>query len=387
MQKLRLSRLSKVQKVIAASAAALVTVVVIMLSIIHFYPGVAANTADSVLRPVIGDQATVAIESFMFSISDFFKQALYLFGAKPSSDIFTNTASATPQAPPAPTVYSLNLQPIAFHPGAYARLPGEGRWSSIQLAEFNGNSDMAKTFVLPDPTRAYAVTSLVKINMHDMHLHAVAGSTQPGTPIGNPGPGVIPVTDQASGKLVAAFNGGFQYKDGKYGMIVGQKTYVPLQAGLGTLIVGSDNSVSITAYSGQPQDVKGASVVRQNGPIIMENGAVTDATIGGGMARWGLTVTNSMYTWRSGVGVTKNGNLLYAVGPSLSTNTLAKALQAGGAVNAIQLDINPYWVRFVMFQPKNGSYTYQSLLKDMQNGGKEYLNGYGKDFFYLTMAK
>jgi len=41
---------------------------------------------------------------------------------------------------------------------------------------------------------------------------------------------------QNSGKLIAAFNGGFQEKDGHYGMIVEIKTYLPLQKDLATLV-------------------------------------------------------------------------------------------------------------------------------------------------------
>jgi uncharacterized membrane protein len=55
-----------------------------------------------------------------------------------------------------------------------------------------------------------------------------------------------------------------------------------------------------------------------------------------------------------------------------------------GAANAIQLDINPFWVRFNIFEPKeNGGYTSTTLTKDLKNGSKDYLNGYGKDFFYV----
>ncbi len=168
-------------------------------------------------------------------------------------------------------------------------------------------------------------------------------------------------------------------------MTIGAKVYVPLQVGLATVIMHSDGTAAIETYTGNQQDLKNAVAVRQNGPPIVADGKVLASTFDGGMSRWGLTVTNSMYTWRSGLGITKNGNLIYAVGPSLNVNTLAAALQAAGSVTAMQLDINPFWVRFVLYQPNgSGSYTYQSLVKAMQNGGSYYLKGYTKDFFYLT---
>ncbi len=385
---------SRTRRVITISIVGLFSILIISLAVVSFSPGLAANMADSVLRPTIGSTATVELESFFFSISDFFKQVSYKFGAKPNADIFTRSATivatksilTTSKTSNIANVHVMDLSPIDFHPGSFAKLPGEGQWSVLQLSEFGVNQDMARTFVTPDPKRSYAITSVVKMNMQNLRLYAVAGTEQPGGPIGNGGTGLIPYADQAGGKLVAAFNGGFQYKDGQFGMIVGQKTYVPLKLGMGTLIVRQNGTVAIETYQGNLADVAGAVAVRQNGPSIVENGQVTDATAGGGMARWGLTVTNSMYTWRSGLGVTKDGDLLYAVGPSLNVDTLAAALQAAGAVNAIQLDINPYWVRFVTYQPSGANnYTHQSLLKDMHDGGYSYLHGYNKDFFYLKL--
>ncbi len=386
--------IGRVRRAIKISALSVLVFLTISLAVVSFSPGVAANMADSVLRPTIGSTATVALESFFFSVSDFFKQVSYKFGAKPNANIFTKSTSSLLAKPVVTTskttkiadVHVMDLSPIDFHPGAFAKLPGEGQWSILQLSQFGANQNMARTFVTPDPKRSYAITSVVKMNMQNLRLHAIAGTEQPGGPIGNGGTGIIPFADQAGGKLVAAFNGGFQYKDGQFGMMVGQKTYVPLRLGLGTLIVRQNGTVAIETYQGNHADYAGAVAVRQNGPPIVENGQVTDATAAGGMARWGLTVTNSMYTWRSGIGVTKDGDLLYAVGPSLNVNTLAAALQAAGAINAIQLDINPYWVRFVTYEPNGtNSYTHQSLLKDMHDGGNNFLHGYNKDFFYLML--
>lgn len=386
-----LKKKKRLKKIIIGSSIGLAAFLLLSFSILTLAPGAAANFADYVLRPTIGSPRTVAIESFFFSVSDFAKQVSTFFGAKQNSDIFnsTNTQPTTKKPvalqPAAPVRYLLNTNPISYHPATYATLPGEGIWSPVQLAQFGTNDIMEKTFVLPDANRPYAITSLIKINMHYANLKVIAGTQQPGGPIGNPGTGLIPRTDQSSGKLFAAFNGGFQYKDGEFGMTIGSKVYVPLKAGLATVIMRNDGTATLETYNGNQQDLNNAIAVRQNGPAIVENSKVLADTFNGGMSRWGLTVTNSMYTWRSGLGITKNGNLIYAVGPSLNVNTLAAALQAAGSVTAMQLDINPFWVRFVLYQPNgSGSYTYQSLVKAMQNGGSHYLNGYEKDFFYLT---
>jgi hypothetical protein len=219
-------------------------------------------------------------------------------------------------------------------------------------------------------------------------LHTVAGTVHPGAILGHPGPGIIPADAKTGGNLIAGFNGGFQYKDGHYGMVVGATTYVPLQPGLGTLTIHQDGSLDISRYDPHKSNQKPVEAIRQNGPLILDKGTVTSDAVSGGYAVWGRTTTNSMFTWRSGVGLTPNGNLIYAVGPSLTAVTLADALKAGGATEAIQLDINAFWVRFVTFQPTTPSnYSYESILSTLANGGASYLHGYTKDFFYVTLGK
>ena len=221
------------------------------------------------------------------------------------------------------------------------------------------------------------------MNMNNLLLSAVAGIAEPGGRE-NPGTGKIPESIQKENMLIAAFNGGFQKKDGHYGMIVENKIYLPLQKNLATLVIYTNAKPKIIDYTGQDLG-KNVIVIRQNGPMLLENGQDVTSSNEWNMETWGLTTTNSMYTWRSGLGIGKDGNLIYAAGPSLVPQTLALALKAAGAINAMQLDINPVWVRFIIFNSQgDGMYKYYSLTKDMTNGGYQDLTGYQKDFFYLV---
>lgn len=372
----------------------LVPVVVTILMIgclvgaIEITPSLAAKFADNVLRPLIGNKATVTFESGMLNLSDHLKRVFYGSVARPSAKIFNPepvaAATTTPaQATPDPRV--LNLAPLHAFQSTYPKLTGEGEWTGVALPQFNGQTWMARTFVRPDPERSYAIVAVVAMDMHHLKLHAVAGTIYPGAALGHPGPGIIPATTQQSRGLVAAFNGGFQYIDGHYGMSVGPTTYVPMVKGLGTLTLYQAGLPHLSSYSGPSADTASIEAMRQNGPLIVDNGGVTPNAINGGYALWGRTTTNSMYTWRSGVGITANGNLLYAVGPSLTAKTLGQALRDAGAVEAMQLDINAYWVRFVTFRPATpNGYQYESILNTLANGGYDYLHGYSKDFFYVT---
>lgn len=340
-----------------------------------------ANAADYVARPIIGSHNTVILESLFFGVSDTTRQAVSQF-VPPSKHVFasdnTKSVNQASNLPPVPSLMKLSSIPLLTSIQSFSN---EGVWSPILFNRFHNRILMAKTIVSPDPQRNYAYAVLVKIAMSKLGIRAVAGGVQPGGPIGNPGTGIIPWGVTSRNQLIAAFNGGFQYKDGAYGMSIGKKIYVPLQKNLATLVIYKNGSVNILRYKGQ--ELFNTVATRQNGPMLIENGSIT-SYIESGKDTWGLTVTNSMYTWRSGIGVTKNGNLIYAVGQSLVPKTLAKALQAAGAVSAMQLDINPYWVRFVLFHLQSqGRYTYRPLLQKMTNGGYSYLHGYQKDFFYI----
>lgn len=334
--------------------------------IIKFDTAFAAEFADNVLRPVVGNTIVGILEKSYFNTTDKIQRILDKNGSAPE---FLGQGIAS-LATPIPISNSL------------PRVKGEGIWLNRPLKLFPGREVMAYTFVRPDHDRPYAYVTLVQTDMSVLKLGAVAGTKQPGGPVGNFGPGKIPSEIVAGENLIAAFDGGFQYRDGEFGMIVEDKTYLPLRKDVGTLIGYKNGIIKIVDYTGQDLG-KNIEFIRQNAPMLVENGQIF-AKNEYNKKLWGRTFNSDIYTWRSGVGITKDGNLIYAVGNNLSPESLATALQMGGAENAIQLDINPFWVRFNIFEPDGqGGYTTSTLLKGLKDGSKQYLNGYEKDFFFL----
>ena len=66
---------------------------------------------------------------------------------------------------------------------------------------------------------------------------------------------------------------------------------------------------------------------------------------------------------------------------------MGKALQAAGAVMAMQTDIDPEWVRAFLYQrDDSGAWQIIKLHPGMQGTGKEYLQHDDRDFFYITRA-
>ena len=69
-------------------------------------------------------------------------------------------------------------------------------------------------------------------------------------------------------------------------------------------------------------------------------------------ANWGATLGGGYYVWRSGLGITRDGRVIFVYGPALDVQDLADLLQRAGAVEAMQLDINPYWMSYEYYQAK-----------------------------------
>jgi hypothetical protein len=105
--------------------------------------------------------------------------------------------------------------------------------------------------------------------------------------------------------------------------------------------------------------------------------------------KWGATLGNNLYVWRSGVGTDASGALVYVGGPGLSVQSLAILLQRAGAVRAMELDINTTWVTADTFQ-QNGLNPADvhgvKLLPNMVRPEDHFLVPGERDFFALFAA-
>jgi hypothetical protein len=186
------------------------------------------------------------------------------------------------------------------------------------------------------------------------------------------------VPPQSRSGLLATFNSAFKLSDSGGGFALEGRTYAPLKPGLATLIGYSDGRVDVAAWSGGPQVANGVTFARQNLPLIV-NGGQPNPNLSDG-PEWGLTLGNAVRVWRSGIGVDASGNLIYAAAPDQTVGSLAQILIHAGAVRAMQLDINSYWVTFITYgQPNAGQ--PGSLLPGMTRGPARYLTADDRDFF------
>jgi len=374
--------------------AAAMAVLVLVASLLFSQGNGAAGAwfADT-FRTVFGPAVTAQIESWYLGITDLFHQTQYQLSGKQVSAPWTVTPAPIARPPEIPEGGTQKLTPVSMaisniSPLFSPSISGGGIWAPISMAPapYTTMPLAVKTFIQPDSTHPYAVVTLLQFDNRFIHLHMVAGTSEPGGPRGIAGPGLIPSIDKAGNVLLAAFNGGFKYSDGQYGMMVNGVIYVPPQTGAATIAVTKSGQIIMGAWGVDPRlkSTNGnLAEWRQNASPLISNGRINPLTQDG--SAWGAPVLNSSYTWRSGIGITAQGTLLYAGGDSLTAYTLAVALKAAGAVYAMQTDINPYWVRaFIYNRNSNGSLSISKLNPSMQGTGTEYLYGTERDFFYLT---
>jgi len=396
-----------------ASACAAVTVV----------PAAGAQAADW-LRGVIGDQAVAQLENIVYQVQDDVQQIAYSLGiGQPSSpwqgtpvaeaptDLplleptnssptlsplpgfgtaaaptatpgaagatqLAVTPSAATQTPAAPAVWSLPPLKVT------GKLPDEGRWLGY-LKNANGQVVAYRTFLQPDPQRPYVVVAIVAFNLSATRLHFVLGSLEPASDVAIPRPGTIPAQDLKAGKLVATFNGGFKVAHGHFGVMVDGTTVIPPRPGMATVAFYDDGHVTLGLWDANVMSSTHVVTWRQNGPLVVQDGQINPHTADTAPQDWGYTVPGKTAIWRSGLGISGDGQTLYYIaGPSLTLPTLAAAMQTAGMQQAIQLDINNFWVHFDAIQGTKLEAT--PLLDGMNNKVGRYLSAYPRDFFYVT---
>jgi hypothetical protein len=222
-----------------------------------------------------------------------------------------------------------------------------------------------------------------------------SGSSSPG---GGPYQFTAPIEPAQAATLVAAFNGGFLMKDARGGYYTEGKTIDPLVAGAASLVTYADGSVTVGAWGTDVSMAPNVTGVRQNLVPLVAGGQPTSLALSQDWAAWGNTCgVNSCSgpgienQWRSGVGVTANGALVYAAGPGLAPAQLAQVMVQAGVVRGMELDINPSWPVLATYAPTpptgpaapaNGS----SLQPSSAQGPGTFFNpAWARDFVTLSI--
>jgi hypothetical protein len=130
--------------------------------------------------------------------------------------------------------------------------------------------------------------------------------------------------------------------------------------------------------------------VRQNLDLLVNNGQPVPGLNANDTTQWGATLGNNIYVWRSAVGITADGALVYIGGPALNITSLANLLVDAGAVRGMELDINTDWVNLATYAPATATGAANAangtdLLPNMVGTPARYFASYwARDFFTMS---
>jgi hypothetical protein len=253
--------------------------------------------------------------------------------------------AGSPGTPPHPAPEMLRAFPGT---PTYA---GEGVWRSAGRI-VGGKPSVYETMLVPPGGTARAGIAWMDTNLLSARLYS--GSMSPG---GGPYKYTAPVARAAARSLVAAFNGGFLMKDAHGGYYTEGRMIRPLVRGAASLVIYANGSLTIGAWGSDVTMTPSVVAVRQNLYPLVVNGSPSALAATRDWLRWGGTCPCGKgqhgveHQWRSGLGITADGALVYVVGPKLGPLQVAELLVRAGAVRGMQLDINPTWPVFASFKP------------------------------------
>jgi hypothetical protein len=272
----------------------------------------------------------------------------------------TGTASHPPatKAAPAASVRTDPPGPTLPGPGALTAsggVPiGQGRWHPAGRRVRGRVAVYETTLVPPGGT---LVAGIAWMDTRLLAARLYSGSLSPG---GGPYRFTAPIRPAQATTLVAAFNGGFQMKDARGGYYTEGRTVDPLVRGAASLVIYSGGSVGLGAWGSDVTMTRDVVSVRQNLVPLVANGRPAPLVTTRAWRYWGSTCSATScghglpgveHQWRSGLGITADGALVYTAGPALGPLQLAQLLIRAGAVRAMELDINPAWPVFASYTP------------------------------------
>lgn len=265
--------------------------------------------------------------------------------------------------PPAPLV-SPAVEPV----------PNEGVWRPT--ATVDGIPALYATEVRPDDTHTSLLVGVTWMDPNLLKFRQFPGAKLPGGSWATPDE--VPPDQQQD--LVAAFNGGFRMEDSQGGFYLDGKAKPDLQDGIASLVIKRDGTPVVCQWGRDQQMAPDVASVRQNLSLLVDDAKPSPDIADTSSKKWGVTLGNKIFDWRSGIGTTAQGALVWVGGPGLSVSTLADTLVRAGAVRAMELDINPDWVTFNLYNSTPGGVTGTRLLPNAKKPGDRYLSADSRDF-------
>ena len=256
-------------------------------------------------------------------------------------------------------------------------LPGEGEWRLVESV--HGAPAIFTTFLRVDAVHTSYVAGIASMDPRLVAFHLHPGAEDPGEGFGGAQSWIPP--GERTG-LVATFNGGFKLNSAGGGFYLNGATHGTLTPGTASVVYYRNGTVTVGNWGRDVRMTADVVGVRQNLKLIVDHGEVPATVDQDVEGSWGATLGGAYDVWRSGIGVTSDGRVIFIYGPALSVHSLADLLKRAGAVEGMQLDINPYWMSYEYYDA--GSHpdepTPVNLLPTQQQTAYRYFSVYSRDF-------
>ena len=239
--------------------------------------------------------------------------------------------------------------PTALKPFRGTGFSGEGVWRPSGRLVAGRAAVYTTSLRLPGTSGIAAGVAWMDTKLLRATLYS--GSLSPG---GTSWKYTAPISPSASRTLVAAFNGGFLMKDTMGGYFSEGRLVAPLRVGGASLVIYRNGFATVGQWGRDVGMTSNVVAVRQNLTLLVEKGRPVPGLNPADTAVWGSALGEVVNTWRSGLGVTRSGALVYVVG-QMNIVDLAEILVRAGAVRAMTLDMNPYWTVFATYSPRSSN--------------------------------
>jgi Phosphodiester glycosidase len=267
--------------------------------------------------------------------------------------------------------------PPALKPIVASPVPGEGTWRV--LGAVGGAPAIFGTYLRASSIYSSYVAGVVSMNQKLVRFELHPGAEDPG-----PGPwqSATYIPPSARLGLLATFNGGFKLANSQGGFYLNGITRGSLQAGAASMVYYRSGLMTVGVWDRGVRMSPAVAGVRQNLKPIVTHGRVPASVNSNIETTWGATLGGGYYVWRSGIGVTRDGRIVFVYGPALNVQDLAGLLRRAGCVTAMQLDINPDWMSFMYYLPHHhpGDPTPVNLLPDQVQPPDRYYSLANRDF-------
>lgn len=367
----------------------------------------------------IGDEKNQALKVVVFKINEWVKGQRAAFtgdtgeeAAQEDLGIVETTKLVTAATFTDPEI---GWPPRPLTPMIEPALAGEGQWIRLDDDPFitpiaGYDTPFVTTFVRSDPAALHTRVYVTLWDPRLVALHMEAGTTEPVSETGEVGPGRIPRAPEIVGRVVGAFNGGFQAMHGQFGMQANGVLYLPPKPYAATVLELHDGTTAFAAWPKDqpvPEDVLS---FRQNMTFMVQD----DRYNPWGRVWWGGVPPgwhDRTHTTRSGLCLTKEGFVAYFFGHDIGPEPLGRAMLAARCKVGMHLDMNPGLAGFEFYNMQPAS-TFtplgRPLQKDWEHEGTvrdlpdlkfrarrmtksmghilfpRYIQRDSRDFFYLT---